>query len=130
MFPLHLDGVAEGHGASIGNQGCVPPRLRMLDEQVVNRGCAARFLDSDIVDEAARMDADLEDSRHAHTPEERKGFAQAFVSGVDHARAELLELLRWKRWRSRAPAEHRSEEHTSELQSLAYLVCRLLLEKK
>src|SRR5205823_9467353 len=27
----------------------------------------------------------------------------------------------WQRWRS--------EEHTSELQSLAYLVCRLLLEK-
>src|SRR2546423_3102214 len=28
------------------------------------------------------------------------------------------------------PVEYRSEEHTSELQSLAYLVCRLLLEKK
>src|SRR2546425_2700270 len=28
------------------------------------------------------------------------------------------------------PAGPRSEEHTSELQSLAYLVCRLLLEKK
>src|SRR2546425_2523183 len=28
------------------------------------------------------------------------------------------------------PADVRSEEHTSELQSLAYLVCRLLLEKK
>src|SRR3989441_3805497 len=27
-------------------------------------------------------------------------------------------------------ADSRSEEHTSELQSLAYLVCRLLLEKK
>src|SRR2546423_7306351 len=27
-------------------------------------------------------------------------------------------------------ARGRSEEHTSELQSLAYLVCRLLLEKK
>src|SRR5687767_15884740 len=27
-------------------------------------------------------------------------------------------------------AVERSEEHTSELQSLAYLVCRLLLEKK
>src|SRR3989441_2605926 len=26
--------------------------------------------------------------------------------------------------------QSRSEEHTSELQSLAYLVCRLLLEKK
>src|SRR2546425_4833317 len=30
----------------------------------------------------------------------------------------------------REPRHHRSEEHTSELQSLAYLVCRLLLEKK
>src|SRR2546425_8224425 len=28
------------------------------------------------------------------------------------------------------PLRRRSEEHTSELQSLAYLVCRLLLEKK
>src|SRR5205823_10680359 len=28
------------------------------------------------------------------------------------------------------PDRRRSEEHTSELQSLAYLVCRLLLEKK
>src|SRR2546425_3330870 len=28
------------------------------------------------------------------------------------------------------PPTPRSEEHTSELQSLAYLVCRLLLEKK
>src|SRR2546425_8694517 len=36
--------------------------------------------------------------------------------------------------KKRATAERyaaaRSEEHTSELQSLAYLVCRLLLEKK
>src|SRR2546425_13033331 len=30
----------------------------------------------------------------------------------------------------RAARGERSEEHTSELQSLAYLVCRLLLEKK
>src|SRR6266404_7074560 len=29
-----------------------------------------------------------------------------------------------------ATPRERSEEHTSELQSLAYLVCRLLLEKK
>src|SRR3989441_5533927 len=32
--------------------------------------------------------------------------------------------------KSLALAHARSEEHTSELQSLAYLVCRLLLEKK
>src|SRR3712207_7378748 len=31
---------------------------------------------------------------------------------------------------ARAGAEQRSEEHTSELQSRQYLVCRLLLEKK
>src|SRR3989441_8096319 len=32
--------------------------------------------------------------------------------------------------RQRLSVIQRSEEHTSELQSLAYLVCRLLLEKK
>src|SRR5437763_11027777 len=32
--------------------------------------------------------------------------------------------------RGRAVLHHRSEEHTSELQSPMYLVCRLLLEKK
>src|SRR2546425_6416395 len=37
--------------------------------------------------------------------------------------------MRWLIQYSRARRE-RSEEHTSELQSLAYLVCRLLLEKK
>src|SRR2546425_4947391 len=35
------------------------------------------------------------------------------------------------RWLDLRASRHvRSEEHTSELQSLAYLVCRLLLEKK
>src|SRR3712207_7310425 len=33
-------------------------------------------------------------------------------------------------YRSRHPPSPRSEEHTSELQSRQYLVCRLLLEKK
>src|SRR5687767_15674717 len=33
-------------------------------------------------------------------------------------------------WTRGGGAPVRSEEHTSELQSLAYLVCRLLLEKK
>src|SRR3712207_7236685 len=34
------------------------------------------------------------------------------------------------RYRGLAPDLRRSEEHTSELQSRQYLVCRLLLEKK
>src|SRR3712207_7229398 len=44
-----------------------------------------------------------------------------------HVGDRLFDRLdaRWKRWR-RSP---RSEEHTSELQSRQYLVCRLLLEK-
>src|SRR5258705_938867 len=33
-------------------------------------------------------------------------------------------------WSSDMPRSLRSEEHTSELQSLRHLVCRLLLEKK
>src|SRR3989441_2366883 len=40
-----------------------------------------------------------------------------------------LEQLPFHRDAGAGPPE-RSEEHTSELQSLAYLVCRLLLEKK
>src|SRR5687767_15340464 len=36
----------------------------------------------------------------------------------------------WRGARVGSSVGTRSEEHTSELQSLAYLVCRLLLEKK
>src|SRR2546425_5423444 len=43
----------------------------------------------------------------------------------DLAHGARLDLLQ-----SHLEVEVRSEEHTSELQSLAYLVCRLLLEKK
>src|SRR3712207_8907983 len=39
-------------------------------------------------------------------------------------------FLRGRRRRGGAPRPARSEEHTSELQSRQYLVCRLLLEKK
>src|SRR2546425_5250985 len=42
---------------------------------------------------------------------------EVHVLAAQHAPIEAAEL-------------DRSEEHTSELQSLAYLVCRLLLEKK
>src|SRR2546425_6235758 len=44
---------------------------------------------------------------------------------------ETEALAAWEKALQLDPAaEGRSEEHTSELQSLAYLVCRLLLEKK
>src|SRR2546425_1806067 len=57
---------------------------------------------------------------------------QYFVSlegGLDvvHESASPYEIVRDSASRQNG---QRSEEHTSELQSLAYLVCRLLLEKK
>src|SRR2546425_7592679 len=47
-------------------------------------------------------------------------------------RSDLDALVCWARriLRANFARQVRSEEHTSELQSLAYLVCRLLLEKK
>src|SRR3989441_2445783 len=39
-------------------------------------------------------------------------------------------VARGRAGRGRGARGRRSEEHTSELQSLAYIVCRLLLEKK
>src|SRR2546425_7209414 len=49
-------------------------------------------------------------------------FMGALLHGIrDHSVQPQNSASAW-RWRS--------EEHTSELQSLAYLVCRLLLEKK
>src|SRR5258707_7053473 len=47
--------------------------------------------------------------------------------GLGHAFPQTGRGLRRQR---AAPARLRSEEHTSELQSRQYLVCRLLLEKK
>src|SRR2546425_9715691 len=48
---------------------------------------------------------------------------------TERARRETRRGLR-RGCRARRARRPRSEEHTSELQSLAYLVCRLLLEKK
>src|SRR3712207_7410412 len=45
-------------------------------------------------------------------------------------RATALQLFSRQRPISSAVSSGRSEEHTSELQSRQYLVCRLLLEKK
>src|SRR3989441_2251951 len=52
---------------------------------------------------------------------------------IDDGTVESFTGFRVQHSIGRGPAKggiRRSEEHTSELQSLAYLVCRLLLEKK
>src|SRR5256885_6908261 len=45
-------------------------------------------------------------------------------TGHGHRQCDARLVFRWR------AAQHRSEEHTSELQSPCNLVCRLLLEKK
>src|SRR5205823_7996929 len=59
------------------------------------------------------------------------GQLAAGIHGAAGNRRVEHQLSRNARRELRAPLSSiRSEEHTSELQSLAYLVCRLLLEKK
>src|SRR5687767_7993793 len=57
-------------------------------------------------------------------PSQTFNASASYVTGSHNAKLGF-ELQRGHFWRG----DHRSEEHTSELQSLAYLVCRLLLEK-
>src|SRR5687767_15556289 len=73
--------------------------------------------------------AERRSHRHFLTPRERS--RQQQVADVD-ARDQQDERYRRQQQEERplGVADERSEEHTSELQSLAYLVCRLLLEKK
>src|SRR2546423_6801126 len=57
----------------------------------------------------------------------RSSWAQQLVHSVTGAGAVAHTMVPS---RAITVSGRRSEEHTSELQSLAYLVCRLLLEKK
>src|SRR2546425_8091762 len=59
----------------------------------------------------------------------RPGGARRDAGGAGLRRQQPAEFSR-PASAQRQHDEGRSEEHTSELQSLAYLVCRLLLEKK
>src|SRR3712207_7972913 len=67
----------------------------------------------------------------AHRPARRAGAspAPAPVPEAGRSRARLVDDRR-RCTRRPVRGERRSEEHTSELQSRQYLVCRLLLEKK
>src|SRR2546425_8753478 len=66
----------------------------------------------------------------SHPPESREGEHASDVPWRDVPGAVAFALQREDRVGAGLDPIVRSEEHTSELQSLAYLVCRLLLEKK
>src|SRR3712207_8065436 len=56
------------------------------------------------------------------------------ITGVNYLELDFIPpdryAVRTVPWQPKFPYIPRSEEHTSELQSRQYLVCRLLLEKK
>src|SRR5229473_3697281 len=86
-----------------------PPRTlehRQLDPQLGDRCARLPFLDP-----------------RADEAEQLRRAAQRMTH-------DSLALLGQRGFELQPHAHLRSEEHTSELQSLAYLVCRLLLEKK
>src|SRR2546425_6133771 len=58
------------------------------------------------------------------------GASEILVPGEPEARTERARRAEGVGVEDETWRQIRSEEHTSELQSLAYLVCRLLLEKK
>src|SRR3989441_10147390 len=67
-------------------------------------------------------DVDYADLYFEHTVDESISMEERLVKRASKSISQGVGV--------RATAGERSEEHTSELQSLAYLVCRLLLEKK
>src|SRR2546425_4355822 len=79
-------------------------------------------------------------SRRTSTTLSRPGTVMVPSSCARRPRAESSSSAREGSWADSSAGStrpqsadlimERSEEHTSELQSLAYLVCRLLLEKK
>src|SRR5437879_7138122 len=72
--------------------------------------------------------ADEAAAHHEH-PLARVGFLDDRVGVVERLKAQTRRDVACARPRRRFRSA-RSEEHTSELQSPMYLVCRLLLEKK
>src|SRR3712207_8902221 len=72
--------------------------------------------------ERDRDDGDQADDALEEDGDDREGHAERAHEEQEPGGAELPEQV--------GHEEPRSEEHTSELQSRQYLVCRLLLEKK
>src|SRR3712207_6964548 len=98
-----------------------PPRSTLFPYTTLFRsrrlgGAGDVELDLEPVAPRERVHRDLADALLVRLPR----LARADLAALDLARAE----------RRHGGLRLRSEEHTSELQSRQYLVCRLLLEKK
>src|SRR3712207_7484196 len=94
-----------------------PPRSALFPSTTLFRSVVAGLDDDDV---QTRL------GEHAG----RRAAARARADDDDVAAHLRLRLGRAQRLGRRVRVRARSEEHTSELQSRQYLVCRLLLEKK
>src|SRR5262245_31372926 len=133
--------------ASIGNAPSGPSRRKKRYPPVPNfcRGLYLRVTDGTI----SRLPTESLDRRSNHPsqePEMRKftlilGIASLLTFGCQQGPSEAekaaqaaakaqQDAAKAQQEAAKAITEARSEEHTSELQSLRHLVCRLLLEKK
>src|SRR5687767_15718053 len=89
----------------------------------------------DVVSVPTRRSSDLRMPSTEMRLVHQKCLATIGVVGNEEHELKSLGKAGANRWAGRRPkvrgeVMNRSEEHTSELQSLAYLVCRLLLDNK
>src|SRR3712207_7046306 len=89
----------------------------------------------DVAEEAALTPLTGRVTRHQLSRGAWVDHLPGWVEGSDHVLDVLLGDIGWREDRRQmyereVAVPRRSEEHTSELQSRQYLVCRLLLEKK
>src|SRR2546425_5760352 len=113
------------------------PAQRLFGPAVVIDVRAEAARDADYQLPASRVE-DWE-KRHGRIPEWaivllRTGWANRWPDAQKYRNQDAQGKMHFPGFSPARPdfgtSAHRSEEHTSELQSLAYLVCRLLLEKK
>src|SRR5205823_8004494 len=97
-----------------------PGLTELLDDWQQGDRSALERLTPLIYDELRRI-------AHRYVRRERNGHTLQTTALVNEAYLRLAGQEK-PEWQNRAHFFARSEEHTSELQSLAYLVCRLLLE--
>src|SRR3989441_5796499 len=105
--------------------------ILQITEQMFGQS-AAGFSDREDI----RLRLWVDEMRHADEPRPKpyfRGLGHMVFAGFDESTSVLMnphDRSAVGRFTPEAAVDTRSEEHTSELQSLAYLVCRLLLEKK
>src|SRR5205823_10556317 len=112
------------------------------DARMFRTGDLARHLPDGNIEWLGRIDHQVKIRGHRIELQEietllnrHPGVKQAVIVARENASGEKQQLLAYlvaKKMGATLSSQElrRSEEHTSELQSLAYLVCRLLLEKK